>query len=74
MLVHKCDACGKIIGTNENRYKVTTGNVIIIGNVNRRYNKVTDDIELNLCGKCYDKIIYILQGVGENNNKKDTAS
>lgn len=62
MLVHKCDACGKVIETNENRYKM------VIGIVNRRYNKVTDGIERDLCRKCYDNI---LKGVDKNNNKEE---
>lgn len=64
MITYKCDACGKLIETNENRYK------IVIGVVNRRYNKVTDGIERDLCGKCYDKIIYILRSTDENDNKE----
>ena len=64
MMVCKCDACGKIIETNETLYKVT------IGSVNRRYNKVTDGIDRDLCGKCYDKIIYILRGTDKNDNKE----
>lgn len=66
MLVHKCDACGKVIEDDEeNRYKMC------IGIVNRRYNKVTDGIERDLCEKCYDRIMCILRNTDENDNKEE---
>lgn len=67
MIVYKCDACGKEIETdiNVNIYRMS------IGVVNILYDKVTSGIERDLCGKCYDKIIYILRGTDKNDNKEE---
>ncbi|MBO7451205.1 MAG: hypothetical protein J6U54_12655 [Clostridiales bacterium] len=66
MVVYKCDACGKELETNEKLlYRMN------IGIVNKLHNTVPSVIERDLCGECYDKIIYILKGTDENNNNKE---
>lgn len=64
MMVYKCDACGKELETNEKLlYRMS------IGIVNKLHNTVPSVIKQDICGECYDKIIYMLRGTDENDKE-----